>query len=106
MAASATKGMALKASAPVREAVSEKYHQAGGLVGIVGHTAAEAGKLGSAAGSGLKTVAGATIKASGAAAKAAGTVTKAAGTAVKATGGGVEKIAKNAHRAAFKKGKH
>lgn len=127
MAASATKGMALKASAPVREAVSEKYHQAGGLVGIVGHTAAEAGKLGSAAGSGLKTVgqrmsaagekmassgslagkiAGATIKASGAAAKAAGTVTKAAGTAVKATGGGVEKIAKNVHRAAFKKGKH
>lgn len=45
MAASAVKGAAQKATSPVREVAAEKYHEAGGVVGIVGKPVEKLGGL-------------------------------------------------------------
>ncbi len=116
MAASTVKGMANKVSQPLGNAVANKYHDAGGLVGIVGGAASEVSGGVKAIGSGVQKVgsgiskAGKTLvagggvigKAAGAAMMGVGAATQAAGAATKAAGTATQKVSDVAKEGAKK----
>ncbi len=116
MAASSIKGMAGKVSQPLGNAVANKYHDAGGLVGIVGGAASEVSGGVKALGSGVQKVgsgiskAGRTLvagggvigKAAGAAMMGVGAATQAAGAATKAAGTATQKVSNVAKEGAKK----
>ena len=116
MAASSIKGMAGKVSQPLGNAVANKYHDAGGLVGIVGGAASEVSGGVKALGSGVQKVgsgiskAGRTLvagggvigKAAGAAMMGVGVATQAAGAATKAAGTATQKVSNVAKEGAKK----